>query len=70
MTDAGAFRSRTLMLQRFRGFPSIDPELPPGLDTLAALRAEAVACFDLVYTALEPPATRYFWSVARPDDRG
>ena len=69
LTDADIFRSRTLMLQRFRGFPSIDPELPPGVDTLAALRTEVVACFADVFAALEPRATRYFWSVARPDDR-
>jgi phenylacetic acid degradation operon negative regulatory protein len=68
LTDAEAFRSRTLMLHRFRGFPFIDPELPPEVDTVGALRAEVVACFDEVYAGLEESATRYFWGVVRPDD--
>jgi phenylacetic acid degradation operon negative regulatory protein len=60
---AGAFRRRTLLLHRFRTFPFIDPELPPGVDTVRELRAEAVACFDEVYAALLEPATEHFWAV-------
>ena len=66
LSDAGAFRSRTLLLHRFRGFPFVDPELPPPVDTVAALRTEVVDCFDEVHAALEPAASRYFWGVARP----
>jgi phenylacetic acid degradation operon negative regulatory protein len=62
-----AFRSRTLLLHRFRAFPLIDPELPESVDTLREVRAQAVECFEEVYAALEPPATEYFWQTVRPD---
>jgi phenylacetic acid degradation operon negative regulatory protein len=68
LDDAGAFRRRTLLLHRFRGFPSIDPELPEDVDTVRALRSEVVACFDEVYAALKDPATEHFWSVVSGSD--
>lgn len=67
LTAAEAFRSRILLLHRFRGFPFIDPELPPSIDELRDLRVRAVACFDEVYAALEQPATQHFWQTADPD---
>jgi phenylacetic acid degradation operon negative regulatory protein len=66
---AGAFRRRTLLLHRFRGFPFIDPELPPGVDTVHDLRGEVVACFDEVYAALREPATKHFWAVVGTGER-
>lgn len=70
LSAAEAFRKRILLLHRFLGFLSIDPELPKSIDQLADLRARAVACFDEVYTALERPATDYFWHKVGPDQRG
>ncbi|HEY1567074.1 MAG TPA: PaaX family transcriptional regulator C-terminal domain-containing protein [Solirubrobacteraceae bacterium] len=61
-----AFRSRILMLHRFRSFPSIDPELPRAVDEVRDLRAAAVGCFDDVYSALEPSAASYFWHIVPP----
>lgn len=69
VSPAEAFRRRTLLLHRFRGFPSIDPELPAGIDTLAALRDEVVTCFDAVYSDLREPAAAHFWSVVSGGDR-
>lgn len=66
LSPAELFRSRILLLHRFRGFPSIDPELPKQLDSVRDLRARAVACFDEVYAALEPEATEYFWQKVDP----
>lgn len=66
LSPAHAFRSRTLMLHRFRSFPSIDPELPPVMDEVRDLRAEVVGCFDDVYSALEAPAATYFWQTVQP----
>jgi DNA-binding transcriptional regulator PaaX len=53
------------MLHRFRGFPSIDPELPAASDPVRTLRGDVVATFDDVYEQLEPVADGYFRSVAR-----
>jgi phenylacetic acid degradation operon negative regulatory protein len=67
LSNAEAFRTRTLLLHRFRAFPFVDPELPEPVDTLRDLRSRAVGCFDEVYAALEPPATEYFWATVAPD---
>jgi phenylacetic acid degradation operon negative regulatory protein len=66
MSDAELFRSRILLLHRFRGFPFMDPELPQEIDRLLELRARVVECFDDVYAALAEPATEYFWRTAEP----
>jgi phenylacetic acid degradation operon negative regulatory protein len=63
---AQAFRTRTLLIHRFREFPFIDPELPEQLDRLRDLRGEVVARFDDLYRDLEEPATRYFWNTVAP----
>jgi phenylacetic acid degradation operon negative regulatory protein len=69
LSPAQAFRSRTLMLHRFRRFPFMDPELPRAVDEVRDLRTRAVACFDDVYAALEPAASEYFWRVVQPLDQ-
>jgi phenylacetic acid degradation operon negative regulatory protein len=69
LSAAEAFRSRTLMLHRFRRFPFMDPELPRAVDEVRDLRTRAVACFDDVYAALEPAASEYFWRVVQPLDQ-
>ncbi len=58
---AEAFRTRTLLIHRFREFPFIDPELPEQLDPLREIRGAVVARFDELYRDLELPASRYFW---------
>jgi phenylacetic acid degradation operon negative regulatory protein len=70
LSPAESFRSRTLLLHRFRGFPFMDPELPREIDGLRDLRARAVECFDHVYAALEARATEYFWSTVDPSTFG
>jgi len=66
MSPGEAFRSRILMLHRFRAFPHMDPELPREIDSLRELRARAVECFDEAYAALEALATEYFWEAVDP----
>jgi phenylacetic acid degradation operon negative regulatory protein len=65
LDDQRAFIARTSMLHRFRGFPFIDPELPPELDPVRELRGKVVATFDAVYRGLEPRAERHFSDVTR-----
>jgi phenylacetic acid degradation operon negative regulatory protein len=60
LTDRQAFLVRTRLIQLFRVFPFLDPELPEELAPLAADRARAVAVFDAVWTALDEPAKRHF----------
>jgi phenylacetic acid degradation operon negative regulatory protein len=69
LTAAGTFRQRTLLIHRFRGFPSVDPELPAAVDPLHTLRNQAVACFDEVYASLESTARRYLWDALMVDAR-
>jgi phenylacetic acid degradation operon negative regulatory protein len=65
LDDQRAFIARTSMLHRFRGFPFLDPELPPELDPVLELRGKVVATFDAVYRGLEPAAERHFSDVTR-----
>jgi phenylacetic acid degradation operon negative regulatory protein len=69
LTAAGAFQQRTLLIHRFRGFPSIDPELPAAVDPLETLRRRVTGCFDEVYEALEGPARGYLWDALVVDRR-
>ncbi len=66
LSAADAFKSRTLLLHRFRSFPAMDPELSEGIDTVRDLRRQAVECFDEVYATLEPKAAEYFWETVEP----
>lgn len=61
-----AFAIRTLMLHRFRGFPSVDPELPETVSDGQALRAKVVSTFDEVYAALAELAEQHFRAIAQP----
>lgn len=70
LSGAAAFRAHTLLLHRFRGFPLVDPELPEPYDPLAALRAEAVGCFDHLAAALREPAAAWFWTTVTPGEYG
>jgi phenylacetic acid degradation operon negative regulatory protein len=58
-----AFRLRTRLVHVFRRFPALDPELPDELIHAPAHRADAVALFDRLYTALAPTAQRHFDAV-------
>ena len=64
MRDRDAFRLRTLLVNAFREFPALDPELPAGVAPAPSHRAEAVALFHLLYAALADPAQRHFAAVA------
>ena len=66
LSTADAFKSRTLLLHRFRAFPAIDPELSEGIDTVRDLRRQAVECFDEVYATLEEKASEHFWETVEP----
>jgi phenylacetic acid degradation operon negative regulatory protein len=55
-----AFRLRTRLVHVFRRFPALDPELPDELMHAPAHRAEAVALFHRLYSALAPEAQRHF----------
>ena len=66
VSAADAFRTRTLMLHSFRGFPFVDPELPDEIDSVGELRSKALTRFDEIYTTLEQPANAYFWETVQP----
>jgi phenylacetic acid degradation operon negative regulatory protein len=61
--EPDAFQLRTRLVHAFRRFPALDPELPDDLIHAPDHRADAVALFDRLYTALAPPAQRHFDSV-------
>lgn len=69
LSDLDAFTVRVRTLHRFRGFPSLDPELPDRLGGRERLRAQVVAAFDAIYEDLAEPAERHFEAVARPELR-
>jgi phenylacetic acid degradation operon negative regulatory protein len=58
-----AFRLRTRLVHVFRRFPALDPELPDELMHAPRFRAEAVALFHRLYSALAPGAQRHFDAV-------
>lgn len=66
LSDAEAFRAHTLMLHRFRGFPLVDPELPPAHDPVLELRSQVVGCFDEASAALADRAASWFWTAITP----
>jgi phenylacetic acid degradation operon negative regulatory protein len=65
LSDRDAFVVRVRTLHRFRGFPSVDPELPDSLGGHERLRARTLAAFDSLYEDLAEPAERHFEVVAR-----
>jgi phenylacetic acid degradation operon negative regulatory protein len=60
LADRQAFLVRTRLIQLFRVFPFLDPELPDDLVSLAAERERAVATFDALWTSLAAAAMRHF----------
>jgi phenylacetic acid degradation operon negative regulatory protein len=60
LSDRQAFLVRTRLIQLFRVFPFLDPELPEELVPLAAERGRAVATFDVLWTSLADAAKRHF----------
>jgi phenylacetic acid degradation operon negative regulatory protein len=64
LTPREAFICRVLMVQSFRGFVYVDPELSDLIMPLAAQRKDAVAVFDALYAGLAPAAEQYFAKVA------
>jgi phenylacetic acid degradation operon negative regulatory protein len=60
LTDRQAFLVRTRLIQLFRTFPFLDPELPEDLVPLAAERGRAVATFDALWASLADAAKRHF----------
>jgi phenylacetic acid degradation operon negative regulatory protein len=58
--DREAFLVRTRLVHLYRGFPFVDPELPPEVVGDTRPREEAVEIFHDLYDALSPPAQRYF----------
>jgi phenylacetic acid degradation operon negative regulatory protein len=67
LPEREAFVARTRMMHAFRGFPSIDPELPDAAAGGHDLRARVVQTFDAVYARLADAADAHFTAVARTD---
>lgn len=67
LSDKEAFVIRTMLLHRFRAYPSVDPELPKSICPLHEIRTEVVNTFDEVFAELAEPANRYFRSIAKSD---
>lgn len=60
-----AFVTRTRMLDEFRTFPAVDPELSRELaPEVSALRSAVVATFDAAFAGLRDAADAYFSTVA------
>src|SRR5437016_3691596 len=66
LDDRAAFKLRTLLVDAFRAFPLLDPELPNDLIPAPEHRSEAVSVFHRLYRALEKPSQRHFDAVATP----
>jgi phenylacetic acid degradation operon negative regulatory protein len=62
--DLDAFLMRTRATHMFRGFPTLDPELPEALAPLSDARERAVEIFESVYDGLREAAQRHFDAVA------
>jgi phenylacetic acid degradation operon negative regulatory protein len=63
LDDREAFLVRTRLMHLFRGFPSLDPELPDGAASVSRARARAVRTFRVLYARLAPASQRHFESV-------
>jgi phenylacetic acid degradation operon negative regulatory protein len=64
VTDPEAFIVRTRLMHLFRGFPTLDPELPEEPAPLNRSRARAVDVFRSVYDGLAEPSQRHFEAAA------
>ena len=66
LDDRAAFRLRTLLVDAFREFPLLDPELPSDVVAAPAHRTQAVSVFHRLYRSLRTPSQRHFDAVATP----
>jgi phenylacetic acid degradation operon negative regulatory protein len=64
LDDRDAFAIRTRLMHAYRGFMSLDPELPDRMMPGARWRTRAIHIFGRASAALEEPAFRYFREVA------
>ena len=60
LIDRDAFRLRTALVNAFRAFPALDPELPASIAPAPEHRHQAVALFHTLYRGLATPAQRHF----------
>ncbi len=67
LSDREAFVARTKAIHAFRGFPSLDPELPEELMAKPGRRTNAIALFDEVFDGLQDAAHGHFDAVTRAD---
>ena len=63
LTDVEAFLVRTRVVHLFRGFTTLDPELPEELAPLSQPRSKAVATFHSLYKGLADASQRHFDAV-------
>jgi phenylacetic acid degradation operon negative regulatory protein len=63
LDDREAFLVRTRLMHLFRGFPSLDPELPDGAGSVPRARGRAVRTFQVLYERLAPASQRHFEAV-------
>lgn len=68
VSDAEALVLRTVLIDQWRVFPGLDPELPAELLPPDWPAAAARACFTDVYDTLGPQATRRFRELVAIDD--
>lgn len=64
LTEREAFTLRTRLVNDFRAFPALDPELPASVAPAPRRREDAVALFHRLYDGLAAPAQRYFDAAA------
>lgn len=70
LSDRDAFVARTRMIDQYRRFPYLDPELPESITGRRVRRDEAVETFRAVDAALAEAAGRYFEAgTATPSSR-
>jgi phenylacetic acid degradation operon negative regulatory protein len=69
LTDAEAFRVRTRLVHRFRGFAQLDPELPDERGPVSRARARSVRTFHVLYRSLAGKAQLHFDAVMDADGR-
>jgi len=69
LDDREAFLVRTRLMHRFRGFASLDPELPDSPAAVSRVRARAVRTFRVLYERLAPASQRHFDAVTSASPR-
>jgi phenylacetic acid degradation operon negative regulatory protein len=69
LDDREAFLVRTRLMHRFRGFASLDPELPDSPAAVSRVRTRAVRTFRVLYERLAPASQRHFDAVTSASPR-